>query len=67
MNELDPNYLLPLWRAVVAHFSRYRPLVHANQELDPTASDRARAVPVPAAQSPARRAHKGSKTGLVNI
>lgn len=27
MNDLDPNYLLPLWQAVVAYFRRYQPLV----------------------------------------
>ena len=67
MNELDPNYLLPLWRAVVTYFSRYRPLVQGDQQLNPRASDRVAAVPAPAVQSPARRFHKGAKTGLVNI
>lgn len=27
MNDLDPNYLLPLWRALVRYFRTYRPLV----------------------------------------
>ena len=30
MNDLDPNHLLPLWRAVVAHFRRYPPLVQSH-------------------------------------
>ena len=34
MNDLDPNYLLPLWRAVVAYFRRYRPLVHGEQGIE---------------------------------
>jgi len=33
MNDLDPNLLLPLWRAVVAYFSHYRPLAQAEQRL----------------------------------
>jgi hypothetical protein len=33
MNDLDPNYLLPVWRAVVRYFRRYRPLVQADQHL----------------------------------
>lgn len=28
--DLDPNYLLPLWRALVAHFGRHPPLVQAH-------------------------------------
>lgn len=67
MNELDPNYLLPLWQAVVSHFSRYRPLMQANQQLDPPGSGSAAVAPAPAAKFPARRAPRGSKTGLVNI
>lgn len=35
MNDLDPNYLLPLWQAVVAYFRRYRPLVQAEQTSEP--------------------------------
>jgi len=34
MNDLDPNFLLPLWQAVVAYFRRYRPLVQAEQGLE---------------------------------
>lgn len=33
MYDLDPNFLLPLWRAVIAHFRRFRPLVQAEQQL----------------------------------
>lgn len=33
MSDLDPNYLLPLWKAVVSYFTRYRPLVQADQQL----------------------------------
>ncbi len=29
--DLDPNFFLPLWQALVSHFSRYRPLVLADQ------------------------------------
>ena len=28
MNDLDPNYLLPLWRELIAYFRCFRPLVH---------------------------------------
>lgn len=35
MNDLDPNYLLPLWQAVVAYFRRYRPVVQAELALEP--------------------------------
>ena len=41
MNELDPNYLLPLWQAVIAYFRRYQPLVQAEQRLDPPGSRKA--------------------------
>ena len=34
MNDLDPNFLLPLWQALVRYFSQYRPLVQAEQRLD---------------------------------
>jgi hypothetical protein len=67
MNELDPNYLLPLWRAIVSYFSHYRPLVQTNQQLDPPGSGAARVALAPTAKPSARRAHRGSKTGLVNI
>lgn len=43
MNDLDPNYLLPLWKAVVAYFRRYRPLVQAEQAAEPRPPRRARA------------------------
>jgi len=33
MHDLDPNYLLPVWRALVSYFRRYRPLVQADQRL----------------------------------
>lgn len=33
MTDLDPNYLLPLWRSLVSYFSHYRPLVQADQHL----------------------------------
>jgi len=33
MPDLDPNYLLPVWRAIVGYFRRYRPLVQADQQL----------------------------------
>ena len=67
MNELDPNYLLPLWRAVVNYFSRYQPLVQASQLIDPPGPGEATATPTPALTLPVRRAERGSKTGLVNI
>jgi len=41
MNDLDPNYLLPLWQAVIAYFKRFRPLVQSDQRLDPSGSRRA--------------------------
>lgn len=34
MNDLDPNYLLPLWRAVIAYFRSNPPLVQAEQGLE---------------------------------
>lgn len=40
--DLDPNFLLPLWRALVAYFGRYRPLVQAEQQLQPTGWHRSR-------------------------
>ena len=43
MNDLDPNYLLPLWQAVVAYFRRYRPLIQAEQAMESSRSRRARA------------------------
>ncbi|HEV2111620.1 MAG TPA: hypothetical protein VGT99_09730 [Gammaproteobacteria bacterium] len=33
MNDLDPNFLLPLWQALVAYFRRYQPLVQAEQHI----------------------------------
>ena len=41
MRDLDPNYFLPLWQAVIAYFRRYRPLVQAEQQLDPAGSRKA--------------------------
>lgn len=32
--DLDPNYLLPLWRALVDHFRTYPPLVQGPQQLE---------------------------------
>ena len=34
MNDLDPNYLLPLWQALITYFRRYRPLVHGEQRIE---------------------------------
>lgn len=34
MHDLDPNYLLPLWKAVVAYFRRYRPVIQAEQGIE---------------------------------
>ena len=31
--DLDPNFFLPLWRALVAYFRNYKPLVQASQNL----------------------------------
>ena len=42
MNDLDPNFLLPLWRAVIAHFSRYQPLIQAPQGTPPKHGRRSR-------------------------
>lgn len=36
MNDLDPNFLLPLWQSLVSYFRHYRPLVQA--ELLPQAA-----------------------------
>lgn len=41
MNDLDPNYFLPLWRAVIAYFRRFQPLVQSDQRLNPPGSRRA--------------------------
>ena len=30
MNDLDPNYTLPLWQALVRYFRTHHPLVHAH-------------------------------------
>ena len=38
--DLDPNFLLPLWRALVAYFSGYRPLIHDAQRLQPAGRHR---------------------------
>ncbi len=34
MSDLDPNYLLPLWQALVRHFRAHPPLVQAPQQLE---------------------------------
>ena len=43
MTDLDPNYLLPLWQAVIAYFRRYRPLVQAEHGVEARPSRQARA------------------------
>lgn len=40
VTDLDPNFLLPVWRALVTYFRRYRPLVQG--ELILRATDRRR-------------------------
>lgn len=40
--DLDPNFLLPLWQALVAYFRGYRPLIQAEQRLSPVACHRSR-------------------------
>jgi hypothetical protein len=40
--DLDPNFLLPLWRALVAYFRRYQPLVQGEPIPNATASRRVR-------------------------
>lgn len=42
MNDLDPNYLLPLWQAVITYFRRYRPLIHTEQAAELSRPPRAR-------------------------
>jgi hypothetical protein len=32
--DLDPNFLLPLWRALVRYFRAYPPVVHGPQQLE---------------------------------
>lgn len=32
--DLDPNFFLPLWRALVRYFRAYPPVIHAPQQLD---------------------------------
>ena len=32
--DMDPNFLLPLWRELVSYFRHYRPLLQAEQHLD---------------------------------
>ena len=34
MNDLDPNFLLPLWQELVSYFRHYRPLVQGEQNLE---------------------------------
>jgi len=42
MDDLDPNYLLPLWQALIAYFKRYRPLIQAEQTAEASRSRQAR-------------------------
>ena len=42
MNDLDPNYLLPLWQAVIAYFKRYQPLIQAEQAAELSRQSRPR-------------------------
>ena len=44
MNDLDPNYLLPLWRALITYFRRFRPLVH-DYSVRHTTPERCRSLP----------------------
>lgn len=37
--DLDPNFLLPLWQALIRYFRRYRPLIQAPQNLPSAASE----------------------------
>lgn len=32
-HDLDPNFFLPLWQAVVTYFRRHPPLIQAPQRL----------------------------------
>ena len=48
-DDLDPNYALPLWRALVRYFRAYSPLVQAPQQLE---------LPMPKAERKSRRAVK---------
>jgi hypothetical protein len=32
--DLDPNFLLPIWRALVRYYRAYPPLVHSAQQLE---------------------------------
>ncbi len=34
MSDLDPNFLLPLWRALVRYLRAYPPLVQSPQQLE---------------------------------
>jgi hypothetical protein len=34
MNDLDPNYSLPLWQALVRYFRAYPPLIQGPQQLE---------------------------------
>ena len=42
MNDLDPNFLLPLWQALVAYFRRYHPLIQGDQRVYARGSREAR-------------------------
>lgn len=35
MDDLDPNFLLPLWQELVRYFRHYRPLIQAEQDTGP--------------------------------
>jgi len=32
--DLDPNFLLPIWQALVRYYRAYPPLVHGAQQLE---------------------------------
>jgi hypothetical protein len=32
--DLDPNFLLPIWRALVRYFRAYPPVIQAQQQLE---------------------------------
>lgn len=34
MNDIDPNFGLPLWQALVRYFRAYPPLVQGQQQLE---------------------------------
>jgi hypothetical protein len=66
--DLDPNFGLPLWRALVRYFRAYPPLVHAPQQLDlPLPRDQASstAASLPAKQE--RETRKVTQTPSVYV